>query len=554
MIYFTILTCLLVNLSAVSTSVKERHCNFSRYIFSYFIYCERYLLRFNKTVENISEEDLKKYGEAIQSHSDIILLMLAELYCLKSDYYARDLMAVNLYLNNVSGSVNIISINISNENTKENKILLLLEGYQKIHEHISAQLFHYIRNECNDEIVVSKFVVYPKIIDESCTLNMEQLILVTKDLENKITKEINTNSCTHNSKHLFYPKNIIHYDLFTYQPIENENNFMDGSQKRQIKANVAHDYLNLLRFTPLNIQCADGSNLTLSDAFRFIKFHFYHRHVASFQKLIRRFILYPCLVLLSKYYNLLISLTTSNINSWYYNKNICPLITPLANTVIEYLNKIKDLNILEETCYDLVSYCKKIIKQLLEVFDSNWPITNNNILINHFESLKYASFHKGIKLEREPTITITEDNFYFNYNSIIHYGNQVKNYIIQLVKHKDLIISQMHLHKQRKRGNIRQRKFLTDAVIDKLCKNDIYKTLNRTNDLDDIEEDLVNDDKFAELGFVKIETSLSSIQNVTSIDDKANELNNETTDASRYVLFYMVDYLMYTIPISTKNK
>ncbi|XP_050544831.1 uncharacterized protein LOC126907520 isoform X2 [Daktulosphaira vitifoliae] len=553
MIFFSIITCLFFNYSTVSTSVKERHCNFSRYILNYFIHCERYLLRLNKTVENISEEDLKKYGEAIQSHSNIILLMLAELHCLECDYLPRDLMAVNLYLNNVSGSVNIISKNISNNNTKENKIVLLLEGYQRIHENISQQLLKYINYQCTDEVELL-FVNYPKIIDEHCNLNIEQLVLVTKDLKNKIMKEININLCTRNSKKLYNPKNVILYDLFSHQPIVNEKNFMNGSQKRQIKANITDDYLDLLRYTPLHLKCADGSNLTLLDAFRFIKFHFYHHHVQSFQKLVRYSIIYPNCALLVQYLNFITSLKTSTINSIFYYENIRPCITLLSYTVIECLNKLKDLNILNEASDHIVTDSTTKVKELLHNFN-NWPIRDNNIISNIFKSLKNVLFDKGIKYEMEFTIITTQDNFDDNYNNILKFSMQVKKYIKQLAKYKYLLNSQFSLHKKMKRGNSRQRNFLTNEVIENLCKDDLYKTLNRTHDLDENEDDWVNDDKFAELGFVKIETSLSSFYNDASIDGEAIKLYNETLDASTYVSCYMVDYLMYTIvPTSSNNR
>ncbi|XP_050544833.1 uncharacterized protein LOC126907521 [Daktulosphaira vitifoliae] len=546
MIFFTFLTFIVFNLSSVSTCVKERHCNFSRYMLNYFTHNKQYLLHINETLDKISEEDLKKYGEAIQTHGEIVLLMIQELYYLKCDYLPRDLMAVNLYLNNVSGSVSIISRKISVKNTKENKKLQLLKGYQMIHEHISNQLSKYINTWCADE-VVSLFVDYPKINDEHSELNIEKLVFVTKDLRNKIMKELNTDLCTDSFTQLFSPKNVIYYDLLTHQSIENEKNFMNGSQRRQIKADIKNDYLDLLRFTPLNIQCADGSDITLSDVFRFIKFNFNHRHVYLFQTLVSTSLFYPVFVLLGKFANLILSLSTSDLNASYYNKNICRHIILLTRTVIESLNKINDLNIFNDLSYKFVF---KIVNRLKHFLNSayHWPIINENynIIFNIHETLKNTLINKGIRYEIEPTITITQDNFYGNYKIVFKYSMQVKNYIVQLKKHNNLIISQNSLHKKMKHSNYTHKKdVLTDNVVENLCKDDFYKTFNRTYDLDEIEDDLVNDVQFADLGFVKIETSLSSIQNEASIDSNETKLEIETTDSSKYSPCYTYDYIMY---------
>ncbi|XP_050544837.1 uncharacterized protein LOC126907524 isoform X2 [Daktulosphaira vitifoliae] len=512
MIIFSIISCLFFNLSTVSTSVKERHCNFSRYMLNYFSFSQQYLLRLNESLDKISEEDFKKYGEAIQTHSDVILLMITELHCTESHYFPRDLMVVNLYLNNVSGSVNLISRNLSIKNTKENKKLLLLKGYQMIHEHISKELFEYIYTECIEEVMLL-FVDYPKIMYEHSKLNIEQLVFVTKDLRNKIIKELNTNLCTDSSTQLFSPKNVIFFDLFTHQPIENEKNFMNGSQRRQIKSDIKNDYLDLLRFTPLNIQCADGSDITLSDVFRFIKFNFNHRHVESFQKLVRLSTFYPVYVLLSKYINFINNLMNSNLNANYYKYYIRQHIIKLAETLIEYLINIKDLNILNSTTTNSVKICINRLKTLsIKLY--NWPIKNKILMVNILNSINNLLFNKCIKCEMESNITITHDNIYDNYKNIIKYSKQVKDYITNLEKYKDLFVSQLSLHKEMKHStNLQQINYLTDEVVN--------------------------------LGFVKIETSLSSIQNEASIDSNETQLEIETTDSSKYSPCYMVDYLMY---------
>lgn len=75
-----------------------------------------------------------------------------------------------------------------------------------------------------------------------------------------------------------------------------------------------------------------------------------------------------------------------------------------------------------------------------------------------------------------------------------------------------------------------------------------------THELNEKEEDWVNDDRFAELGFVKIESFQASIHKEASIDSDVNQMYNETTGQSEFLPCYMVDYLMYTIdPVDTNN-
>ncbi|XP_050544813.1 uncharacterized protein LOC126907511 isoform X2 [Daktulosphaira vitifoliae] len=91
---------------SISLDPLELHCNFSKHLFNYFKHSEKYLYNFEN---NISELELRNYGTAVQSHGEIVMIMLDSLQEMDEEYIASDIMTINLYLNNVSGSINMIA-------------------------------------------------------------------------------------------------------------------------------------------------------------------------------------------------------------------------------------------------------------------------------------------------------------------------------------------------------------------------------------------------------------------------------------------------------------
>ncbi|XP_050545769.1 uncharacterized protein LOC126908008 isoform X2 [Daktulosphaira vitifoliae] len=105
---------LMINFST-AMEYMELNCNFSKYILNYFKHNEKYLLKLEEDKTNISKRDLKMYGKAIQSHGEIVIAMLEALKSEVRPNYPSTLMDVNLYLNNVSGSV---EMNFKNKNDR----------------------------------------------------------------------------------------------------------------------------------------------------------------------------------------------------------------------------------------------------------------------------------------------------------------------------------------------------------------------------------------------------------------------------------------------------
>ncbi|XP_050521361.1 uncharacterized protein LOC126894396 isoform X32 [Daktulosphaira vitifoliae] len=157
-----ILIILLTSISfCIGLSKLELHCNFSKYMFNFFKHNEKYLLNLEQrnNIQPVELEDLNTYGAALKTHGEIIMAMLDALRPFTKRTTAKDLMAINLYLNNVSGSLNFITRNCSGKYNRN--LSNVLRGYQLHHKTIVDDLNKFINKKCTNVTVDEDFIKCP---------------------------------------------------------------------------------------------------------------------------------------------------------------------------------------------------------------------------------------------------------------------------------------------------------------------------------------------------------------------------------------------------------
>ncbi|XP_050520171.1 uncharacterized protein LOC126893745 [Daktulosphaira vitifoliae] len=250
---------------SISMDPLELHCNFSKYFFNYFKYSEQYLFNFENT---ISELELRNYGLAIKSHDEIIMIMLDALWDMDEVYIAEDLMTINLYLNNVSGSLNMIAKNENGEFSRTESTQNLLQGYKLINRSIVERLEYFINSRCPDILFNDNFIAYTHFKVPPISYMPDILFRVLEQLKNNIFIVMNEyllwydaedteilKSYTVIVKHLalsfrkqsynnFNPKKFLFYDL-----METRSNFCElelstGSQAKQTASYIENKEFN----------------------------------------------------------------------------------------------------------------------------------------------------------------------------------------------------------------------------------------------------------------------------------------------------------------------
>ncbi|XP_050548150.1 uncharacterized protein LOC126909763, partial [Daktulosphaira vitifoliae] len=101
MILIKIISLININLT-LGLSFNNLQCNFSKYWLNYFNHNKQYLNEISENIELYDVHSLCKYGDAIKTHGELVLVMLDVLREADKKLYSKELMSLNLYLNNVS--------------------------------------------------------------------------------------------------------------------------------------------------------------------------------------------------------------------------------------------------------------------------------------------------------------------------------------------------------------------------------------------------------------------------------------------------------------------
>ncbi|XP_050532215.1 uncharacterized protein LOC126900499 [Daktulosphaira vitifoliae] len=541
MIFFTILAILLFNSSLANPTTKKRHCDYSTYMLNFFLYCGHYLLQMENDVEKVNEDDLKKYKQAIQSHGDVVFYMVEELYNRYDKHFPSDLMAVNLYLNNLSESVNIISKNNLDNDIKNKKVFLGIQGIKIVNHGIVINLLNYINYNCSD-VSTSDYGLYPnnmKVQKE----NLDQLINATYILRDKIFKIINSEIVKRNKKNsLFLPKNFFFYNLMTDK---SENNLMNGTETRrhiELTNDKPKDILDLLRFTPLSIQCNDQTYLTLSDIFRFVKYQFSYMEVKAFIRLLLAATFRPVGLLIIDYTHFVMNIIENGINI----KKHITILDDLGKNIINCLTQFKSLNIFHYTACNFLDIIFRKLSIIIKcsagetLKKKNFPNDILNLIVSFLHSNK-------LKLNTESQTTVTEENVLNLCNEILQKEKQVDMYLIELDKYINSFNS-FHIVQDSRKIDISHFKyFLQPFIIDNLCKeNPIISNKNTDEKIidhgynEDFNRilDVGNNDGLEEFGI----SNIANFENYDKNFDKMLKLKSfQLNDYPKH----MVDYIVY---------
>ncbi|XP_050545640.1 uncharacterized protein LOC126907946 [Daktulosphaira vitifoliae] len=459
MIFKNIIVLILINYT-LGLLFSDLQCNFTMYMLNYFNHNGRYLNEININKNMYNESDLKIYGISIQNHAEIVMVMLDALrkYNIKNctNYFSKELMTLNLYFNNVSGYTDMLATNEEGKIDLSDLKSSMLEGYIILHEFISVQLENFIQNVCKDVSYDIVFITCPDY-NESGRYTLENLNLSTNKLKNRLLQtdelqnitepniEMLRNSFIYKVFKLTYnigeyidflPKKILLYDFMMNGQQVSERDLLSGSQSRYYQItnnNRPKCVLDILRFAPLTINCKGGSQVTLFDIFRFVKYSFYRLDIQSFHTLVMTATFRP-IGLLIKYYIKVLSGSmiiynfnfSNGIAKTFYNNMII-----IGIRTIEYLREFIAMDIFgtDPTKFFNIIFSKFniLIRNFINMSTNEYfvIVSDISILLNKF--LNQNRIENTISHDDITTGNI--DNFY---TELINYLEHAKEYILEL--------------------------------------------------------------------------------------------------------------------------
>ncbi|XP_050544820.1 uncharacterized protein LOC126907514 isoform X2 [Daktulosphaira vitifoliae] len=562
MLTFRLFICIIVYTKySISLDPLELHCNFSKHLFNYFKYSEKYLYNFEN---NTSESELKHYGTAVKSHGEIVMIMLDSLREMDKEYIAADLMTVNLYLNNVSGSINMIAKNENGEFSRSERSQNLLEGYKILHRSIVERLQYFLNGKCLNISVKNDFI-YLTNFQEPIKHSLEVLRNEIEKLNNKIIKIMNEyltlremfvmenneilKNCCDIIKHLalaferksyniFNPKNVLFYDLMENRPCFLELDLASGSQAKQYVRykgdNQQNDVLDMVRYAPLKIRSKINYQIKLLDVFRFVKFDFNLENVQAFINLVNVATVRP-IMLVVRFYFLLVHKYILNFKfqDWKLKYVIKDKIIELGKKIIKIIKSFMDLNLLDnllkKNMYSIFIRTHKAISHFIE----------RNDLFTNIETLRiskiYCSYMKKFFLSNN------FDEFYKKLDAEFRIST-IHNFAIEEVNKVVLFVSELKKYQcSFEITKIFSYKSILDCqLIKRTIKNNIPK--EQLGNHEDIYRSLYfSDDNTTD---IKKYNSHSSINENYGMNNHNNKVFNNGTQ-SYYTPKYLVDYLLY---------
>ncbi|XP_050533185.1 uncharacterized protein LOC126901060 [Daktulosphaira vitifoliae] len=523
---------------SLSLHVNYFQCSYTRYFLNFFNHNERYLLECEKNKDNITIENLLIYGKALQTHSKVIMLFLADVMNSYAVEFPYSLITINLYLNNVSDSLNMIAQNNNGEKHDANNVL---EGYKIIHLAIKEQLNIYINKNCNNVLFHYHMVNCDTPIDkyEYTTTN---LLNINYYLKNKILTMLGQSLKRNTYKH-FHPKNILFYNIMT-QPIFNNKNDTIKIDNNQ------HIELNLLRFTPLDIQCSDSTRLTIQDVFEYMKYTFNSVDVLAYMMMVMVATFRPIAILIRNFLTLIQVVSSENSDSvtFWLKPTFINMGQQIKAYIIEFIS--------------LISYNKKfLINDVYYRFNNalqNYTIQekltksdnqNNKLLIkilSNFFIRNKLYFTSDIVLNKK---NITENNADVIRSQLEKNIQKVGIYMNDFRKWSSHFSNIIKNFKIRSINCLNCNQFINYKVLDRICNmeahSEIYNaSLNAS----------MNDSNKNNIEYYK---------DVDAVDDKITEFNLENLNdeldeydikthyspeiQSTFKPLYKIDYLPYNM-------
>ncbi|XP_050535482.1 uncharacterized protein LOC126902352 isoform X2 [Daktulosphaira vitifoliae] len=495
-------------------------CSHSRYFLNFFNHNERFLLQFEKNNEQLTIENLMNYGKALQTHGKVIMIFLEDLIYNNSKKFPYTLITVNMYLNNISGSLNMIA---KIDDDEKNDAQKLLEGYKIIHFAVKEQLTSYINGYCfNIPFYDYKVSCNPPISENEYQIT--DLIKINNDLKDKILTKIKF-VVERNSYERFHPKLFLFYDIMTLQ----------NSQRIE---------LNLLRFTPINVKCTNSTRLTIQDIFEYMKYDFNSKDVLPYIKMVIGATFRPIAILIRNFLTLIQVASSKNSDDvkFWLKSNFIEIGQKIMNYVKEFISlSMYNNNYLPN---DILNKFNNALNNYIEnKYLSIHNIMYNNILIKILSNFFIKSklyFTKNIILSNK---NITENNADEIKNQLDNIIKKVEIYMIDLKKWNEyfnFIVSNLNIHY----FNVsRYNKFIGFKVIDRICNTESHSEIYNisTNDKNNIEIGYYKDVQNVEDDAIQV-----NLKDLKDYNDESDINTKESFEyKSNYEPLYMIDYWPY---------
>ncbi|XP_050546644.1 uncharacterized protein LOC126908525 isoform X2 [Daktulosphaira vitifoliae] len=488
-------------------SYNDLKCNFLKYMLNYFNHNNRYLIELIENKEKYDVDSLSKYGNAIKTHGEIVLIMLDVLREADKKFYPKELISVNLYLNNVSGNVEFYAKNDDGIFDLSDKTSSIIKGYKMHHKLLSDHLYIIIAKHCQCAIFDEVFIYIPDY-NESGEYTLGNFQIVSNKLRNRLLQsDKHQNDTDEYIKNLtfsrvyfyfkkaikrceyweFLPKNLLFYNFMMNNREISEKDLIRNSQDKQYPQLIngrIQNVLDFIRFAPLAIICPDERHLTLFDIFRYIKYSFYTKDIQVFHVLLMTATFRPIALLV----RLLINILRSSIDVYnFYSDEKESLILYhniifVGNRIIEIFQDFVNLDLFGDGPSRVFLKLSEITSQCLKYF-----INKNNTSVK-LSSIKLMHSLKSFFYDNK-----------FNFDNIYEYStkdiiNTCFNELTVNMKHTETFLRNLEEHKKlfevtKKTLNINHKLNLqltnvfNKYTMNVLCQTkDIYTLLYKFND------------------------------------------------------------------------
>ncbi|XP_050521351.1 uncharacterized protein LOC126894396 isoform X24 [Daktulosphaira vitifoliae] len=545
----------------VGLSYLELHCNFSKYMLNFFKHNEKYLLHLEKrnNIQPVELEDLNTYGAALKTHGEIIMAMLDALRTFSTDSTANDLMAINLYLNNVSGSLNFITRNSSGK--YDQNLLNVLNGYKLHHQIIVDDLNEFINSSCTNVTVVEEFVKCPDY-NTLKEYNIKDLPKISEQLKKRLTNyDINNTAIMINKNEVFNalnsslkldqykylnPKNLLFFDLFNHD-VQNEH-FILNNEDGKFTSMKNKENLNLLRYATVKIKCPDKSYLNLSNIFQYFLYNFSVPKMYTFQQLVLCATIQPLITLIRSFSIFSINLSNA-INFECIKKNEINFkkIVYVGKEILKNLNIIIHNKIFRGAPEKMIDIISENLKKIISCYERK--MAHNNF-ISRMNEKCLRSFTKNNRLDCTIDVKISYKIYGSNIDSLFsiieQFSQKVTHYIRELQKIMPII---QILHKTYTFSYYCvaiNKSFIQYDDIEYMCNQKSYKNLfSRNNEIDIGTERLIEVHKKDDFVF-DVEDLINNLY--TDIVENNETINIESTmpeSQSKNTPKYIKDYLLF---------
>ncbi|XP_050544269.1 uncharacterized protein LOC126907199 [Daktulosphaira vitifoliae] len=483
-------------------SFRDLQCNFMKYMLNYFNHNYRYLIEMIENKEKYDVDSLSKYGNAIKTHGEIVLIMLDILREADKNFYSSDLISVNLYINNVSENIDFYAKNGNGIFDLSDKISSIIKGYKMHHEFFSDHLELKIFKHCSCTTFDEVFIYFPDY-NESGEYTLKNFQIVSNKLRNRLLQsDKHQNDTDEYIKNLkfsrvyfyfkkaikrceyweFLPKNLLFYDFMMNNREISEKDLIRNSQDKQYPQLIngrIQNVLDFIRFAPLAIICPDESHLTLFDIFRFIKYSFFTKDIQVFHVLIMTATFRPIALLVRLFINILRS--SIEVYNFYSNEKESLIlyhnIIFVGNRIIEIFQDFVNLNLFGDGPADVFFTFSKKTSKCLKYFINKDKTSVKFTSIKLMHSLKSVFNYNKFNFDNMYEYT-TKDIINNCFNELTVNTKHAETFIRNLEEHKKFFeITKKTLNINHKLNNTHTYVF-NKFTINLLCQTKDINTLS----------------------------------------------------------------------------